>query len=76
MKTPIEFFIDNLSEISTIKITDIDAYSELIKSAKNYEEQCIVNAYEDGISKVLEKLEISNDNIWYHNYYNQTYKTK
>ena len=39
MKTPIELFIDGLSEISTIKITDIDAYSQLIKEVKHYEEQ-------------------------------------
>lgn len=76
MKTPIELLIDGLSEISTIKITDIDAYSQLIKEVKHYEEQCIINAYEDGISKVLDKLEISSDNIWYHNYYNETFKTK
>jgi len=74
MKTPLNLFIEKLDEIVSMKITDIDAFSKIVRDTKNYERQCIENAFEDGMSKVLEKLDVSIDSIWLHNYFNQNFE--
>lgn len=76
MKSPIEFFLEKLNELSSIKISDAKKYVEIIKEVKHYEEQCFTNAYEDGMSRIFNELEIKSDKLWFHNYYTKTFKSE
>lgn len=76
-KTPLDFFIDKISKISTIKITDADKYLNALEDAKKYERNCIEEAYDDGINKVFNRIGAAPDfMIFDNNYFNKTFKSK